>query len=118
MTGPFFKLPAENSLPLSRKGEFSSLISAMFIRIGLVNLNVSFSFGWGCEQKWPGPPDPVLDGGPYTAEVTTENGWPIAVRLTSPKDRRTGIQFSRLFKIFDDTTHVNIEATMKKPINV
>jgi hypothetical protein len=25
--------------------------------------------GWDNQQQWPGPPDPVLDGGPYTAEI-------------------------------------------------
>jgi len=69
--------------------------------------------GWGSDQEWFGPPDPVLDGGPYTAEVTKENGRAVAVRLTSQKDKRSGIQFSRVFKIFDDSTRVSIEATMK-----
>jgi hypothetical protein len=69
--------------------------------------------GWSNEQQWPGPPDPVLDGGPYTAEITRENGAPVTIRLTSKKDKRSGIQFSRMIKIFDGTTHVSIDATMK-----
>jgi hypothetical protein len=69
--------------------------------------------GWGSDQEWFGPPDPVLDGGPYTAEVTKENGRAVAIRLTSQKDKRSGIQFSRVFKIFDDSSRVSIEATMK-----
>jgi len=69
--------------------------------------------GRGSDQEWFGPPDPVLDGGPYTAKVIKENGRPVAIRLTSQKDKRSGIQFSRLFRIFDGTTRVSIEATMK-----
>jgi hypothetical protein len=69
--------------------------------------------GWGSDQEWFGPPDPVLDGGSYTAELTKKNGRAVAIRLTSQKDKRSGIQFSRVFKIFDDTTRVSIESTMK-----
>jgi hypothetical protein len=69
--------------------------------------------GWDNDQQWPGPPDAVLDGGAYSAEVIRENGRPKAVRLTSQKDKRSGIQFSRVVKIFDDTTHVSIDTTMK-----
>ena len=65
------------------------------------------------DQQWPGPPDPVLDGGPYTAELIKENDRLVAIRMTSREDKRTGVQFSRLFRIFDDTTRVSIEATMK-----
>jgi len=65
------------------------------------------------DQQWPGPPDPVLDGGPYIAEPIKENGRAVAIRMTSQKDKRSGIQFSRVFRIFDNTTRVSIEATMK-----
>ena len=69
--------------------------------------------GWDSDQQWPGPPDPVLDGGAYAAEVTTEAGRPVSVKLTSRKDKRSGIQFSRVLRIFNDSTHVSIDATMK-----
>jgi hypothetical protein len=65
------------------------------------------------EQQWPGPPDAVLDGGPYTAEVIKKNDRAKAIRMTSEKDERSGIQFSRKFKIFDDSTRVRVEATME-----
>lgn len=64
------------------------------------------------DQQWPGPPDPVLDGGPYTAELITENDKLTAIKLTSEKDKRSGIQLSRVIKIFDNTTHISIDATM------
>jgi len=65
------------------------------------------------DQQWPGPPDPVLDGGPYTPELIKENNKLTAIKLTSEKDKRSGIQLSRVISIFDDTTHVSIDATMK-----
>ncbi len=69
--------------------------------------------GWDSDRQWPGPPDAVLDGGPYTALTVTENGRVTAISLTSREDKRSGIQFSRLLRIFDDTTHVSVDATMK-----
>ncbi|HUW18170.1 MAG TPA: DUF4380 domain-containing protein [Sedimentisphaerales bacterium] len=68
--------------------------------------------GWDNDRQWPGPPDPVLDGEPYAAEVIEKQGQPATIRLTSQKDKRSGIQFSRLLKTFDGTTHVSIDATM------
>ena len=69
--------------------------------------------GWDSEEQWPGPPDPVLDGAPYGAEVLSESGRPVAVRLTSREDPRSGLQFSRVIKVFEGTTRVRIDATMK-----
>jgi hypothetical protein len=69
--------------------------------------------GWDNENQWPGPPDAVLDGGPYTAQMTKQNNRPVAIRLTGPKDKRTGIQFSRVLKVFDGTTRVSVDVTMK-----
>jgi len=69
--------------------------------------------GWSDDEHWFGPPDAVLDGGPYTAELTKEHGRTVAIQMTSEKDPRSGIQFTRKFKIFDGTTHVKIKATME-----
>ena len=69
--------------------------------------------GQATDQQWPGPPDAVLDGGPYTAEIIKENGRLVGIRMTSEEDKRSGIQFSREFKISEGTTHVGIKATMK-----
>lgn len=65
--------------------------------------------GWDGDQQWSGPPDAVLDGSPYAAVIENEK----AIKLTSQEDKRSGIQFSRVIKIFDDTTRVSIDATMK-----
>lgn len=69
--------------------------------------------GWDNEKQWPGPPDAVLDGQPYTMEhlPADENG-AVGVRLTSRDDPRSGIRFSRVIRLHPDETRVSIEATM------
>ena len=69
--------------------------------------------GWDNDQQWPGPPDAVLDGQPYTMEKVQAGAGEAALRLTSRNDMRSGIQFSRLIRIFDGSTRVSFEATMK-----
>jgi hypothetical protein len=68
--------------------------------------------GWGSAEKWPGPPDPVLDGSPQAAKPLASHGTSIALELTSPKDPKTGIQFSRVIRIFDGSTRVHVTARM------
>ncbi|ARN55986.1 DUF4380 domain-containing protein [Sedimentisphaera salicampi] len=65
--------------------------------------------GWSNEKQWPGPPDPVLDGQPYKIEIINNK----KVRLTSREDLRSGVKLSRTIEIFDGTTRVSIDATMK-----
>jgi hypothetical protein len=69
--------------------------------------------GWDNDQQWPGPPDAVLDGQPYTLERLRAKSGETAIRLTSGKDPRSGIQFSRVVRLFEDSTRVSFEATMK-----
>ena len=69
--------------------------------------------GWANDQQWPGPPDAVLDGQPYTLENLPAKRGETAIRLTSGKDPRSGIQFSRVVRLFEESTRVSFEATMK-----
>jgi hypothetical protein len=69
--------------------------------------------GWDNDQQWPGPPDPVLDGQPYTLEKVPGQLGETAVRLTSGEDPRSGVQFSRVLRISQGATRVRFEATMK-----
>ncbi len=69
--------------------------------------------GWDNDRQWPGPPDAILDGSPYAVQVIAKNDKPVGVRLTSQEDKRSGIQFSRVIEIFDDTTHISVDAAMK-----
>ena len=68
--------------------------------------------GWDNENQWPGPPDAVLDGSPHRAVILAKSENSAAVRLTSRKDPRSGIQFSRTIRLFDGSTRVRIEARM------
>ena len=68
--------------------------------------------GWDNEEQWSGPPDAVLDGQPYALEKLPSKAGEAAVRLTSRKDLRSGIQFSRVIRIFDGSTRVSFDATM------
>lgn len=68
--------------------------------------------GWGSAEKWPGPPDPVLDGSPQDAKVLTRGGASAALELTSPNDPKTGLQFSRVIRIFNGSSRVHVVATM------
>ncbi|GLZ12219.1 hypothetical protein Acsp04_24540 [Actinomadura sp. NBRC 104425] len=54
--------------------------------------------GWLSPREWAGPPDPVLDSGPYTAAVREwENG--AAVTLESGHDPRTGLRIRREIRL-------------------
>jgi hypothetical protein len=65
--------------------------------------------GWDNDQQWPGPPDAVLDGSPYTCDLDPAGP---SIRLTSGDDPRSGIRFSRVIRLFPASTRVAIAATM------
>ncbi len=69
--------------------------------------------GWSGEDEWPGPPDAVLDGSPHAATVLTPSGSAVAVQLVSREDKRSGIQFTRVIRVFDDAARVSFDSTMK-----
>jgi hypothetical protein len=58
--------------------------------------------GWSSPAEWAGPPDPVLDSGPYDVEVDHANG-SISLTVTSAPDPRTGLQLSRTLTVGDDS---------------
>jgi len=69
--------------------------------------------GWSGDDAWPGPPDAVLDGSPHAASVLTPVGSPVAIQLTSREDKRSGIQFSRVIRLYDNAARVSFDTTMK-----
>jgi hypothetical protein len=76
--------------------------------------------GWTSDEEWPGPPDYTLEGSRFDSEITSNKSGEVAVKVTSPKDARTGIQFVRSFHVYANTTRINVEQTMrnisKRPI--
>jgi hypothetical protein len=69
--------------------------------------------GWSSDAEWPGPPDPVLDGGVYLCQILEEHEQTVAVRLESPPDEYTGLTFVRVIQIFRDSARVEVRHTMR-----
>jgi len=69
--------------------------------------------GWSGDQEWPGPPDAVLDGSPHAAAIVEPAGASAAVKLTSLEDKRSGIQFSRVIRVYGGAARVGFDSTMK-----
>jgi len=69
--------------------------------------------GWSNESEWPSIPYYILDGSKFDAEVTVNNSSEVAVRVTSPKDPRSGVQFSRTFHVYAGTTRIKVEQVMR-----
>ncbi len=69
--------------------------------------------GWTDDNQWPSVPYFVLDGSKFDAEVVANNSAEVAVRVTSPKDPRSGVQFIRTFHVYAGTTRVKVEQTIR-----
>ncbi len=69
--------------------------------------------GWGNDNLWPGPPDAVLDGSPHVGSIVAPNGQFASAQVTSQKDKRSGIQFTRTIKICENFAHVSIDCRME-----
>lgn len=65
--------------------------------------------GWDNDQQWPGPPDAVLDGQCYRAEIDADSA---AISLTSRDDPRSGIRFGRRISLHLRSSRVSVEASM------
>ena len=75
--------------------------------------------GWSGDQEWPGPPDPVLDSGPYDC-TTSLNGEVASVHLKSQHDEYSGVTLQRDIKIRPGTSvvhlHHRMHNTSKRPV--
>jgi hypothetical protein len=69
--------------------------------------------GWMNEDQWPSIPYYILDGSKYKAELVTETPAEVAVRVTSPADPRTGVQFVRTYHLYAGTTRLKVDQTMR-----
>jgi Domain of unknown function (DUF4380) len=69
--------------------------------------------GWMKDEEWPSTPYSVFDGGHFQSEVVKETPQEVAVRVTSPPDPRTGVEFSRTFHVFAGTTRVEVDQVMR-----
>ena len=69
--------------------------------------------GWSNDDQWPSIPYYILDGSKYDAEITSNNSGEVAVKVTSPKDPRSGVQFVRTYHVYANTTRVLVEQLMR-----
>ncbi len=69
--------------------------------------------GWERTDQWPGPPDPVLDGGPYSFRIVSQGSECVAVSLESPHDEYTGLTFSREIRLRADCSTVQMIHKMR-----
>ena len=69
--------------------------------------------GWSNDNQWPSIPYYILDGSKYDAEITSNNSGEVAVKVTSPKDPRTGVQLVRTFHVYANTTRIKVEQVMR-----
>jgi hypothetical protein len=69
--------------------------------------------GWMNDNEWPSIPYYVLDGSEFQIQVVKQSPEEVAVRVTSPADRRTGVQFVRTYHVYAGTTRVTVEQVMR-----
>jgi hypothetical protein len=69
--------------------------------------------GWSSDAEWPGPPDPVLDGGPYTWDILAGDGSEPVLVMTSPPDAYTGLTLSREICLVSGAASVRIRHRMR-----
>lgn len=69
--------------------------------------------GWLNDNEWPSIPYYVLDGSSFQSQVVTETPAEVALRVTSPPDPRTGVQFTRTYRVYAGTTRVTVEQVMR-----
>jgi len=69
--------------------------------------------GWMNEEQWPSIPYYVLDGSKFAAEVVRQTPAEVAVRVTSPPDPRTGVQFVRTYHVYAATTRIKVDQVMR-----
>lgn len=69
--------------------------------------------GWMNDHEWPSIPYYILDGSRFKSEVVKNTPQEVAVRVTSPPDPRSGVQFIRTFHVFAGTTRVQVDQVMR-----
>ncbi|HEY6293418.1 MAG TPA: DUF4380 domain-containing protein [Terriglobia bacterium] len=65
--------------------------------------------GWSSDSQWPGPPDPILDGGKYSWEIVETRADEAALALTSAADEYTGLTLRREIRLAADTATIHIQ---------
>jgi hypothetical protein len=69
--------------------------------------------GWNGDNAWPGVPYYLLDGSRFKFEVVMGSPAEVAVRVTSPEDPRSGVQFRRTYHVYAGTTRIKVDQVMR-----
>jgi hypothetical protein len=69
--------------------------------------------GWLSDDEWPSIPYFVLDGSRFEHDIVSNTTEEVALRVTSPGDPRTGIQFARTFHVYAGTTRIRVDEVMR-----
>jgi len=69
--------------------------------------------GWTSDCEWPGPPDPVLDGGKYSWEILEGEAGDAVLALTSPPDEYTGLILQREIHLSRGAATIQIRHRMR-----
>jgi Domain of unknown function (DUF4380) len=69
--------------------------------------------GWSSDCEWPGPPDPVLDGGNYAWEILDGGSNEAVLSLASPADQYTGLVMLREIRVLAGAATVQIRHRMR-----
>jgi len=69
--------------------------------------------GWMSDNDWPSIPYYILDGSRFKSEVVVDTPAEVAVRVTSPEDPRSGVQFLRTYHVFASTTRISVDQVMR-----
>jgi len=69
--------------------------------------------GWLSDEEWPSIPYFVLDGSRFRADIVTNTPQEVALRVTSPGDPRTGVQFARTYHVYAATTRLRVDELMR-----
>jgi Domain of unknown function (DUF4380) len=69
--------------------------------------------GWLSDEEWPSIPYFVLDGSRFQADLLVDTPQEVALRVTSPGDPRTGVQFARTYHVYAGTTKVRVDELMR-----
>lgn len=68
--------------------------------------------GWSSEEEWPGPPDLVLDSGPYEFQVSSDKRRAF-IHLKSEHDEYSGLTLERTIEIHPGTAIVHLHHKMR-----
>jgi len=69
--------------------------------------------GWERPDQWPGPPDPMLDSGVYSAEPVYAADASVSLTMRSPPDARSGLRITRRLTLAPETTRVQLELSFQ-----